>query len=49
MGDRIGDGLHNKLGSERRPHAIEENPHPLTEFDSDYPYIEPSYLLDQAG
>ena len=49
MGDRIGDGLRNKLGSERRPHGIEENPHPLTEFESDYPYIEPSYLLDQAG
>ena len=49
MGDRIGDGLRNKLGKERRPHAVTEDPKPLTEFDPDYPYMEPSYLLDQAG
>jgi arylsulfatase A len=49
MGDRIGDGLRDKLGDERRPHSITEDPKPLTEFDEDYPYIEPSYLLDQAG
>lgn len=49
MGDRIGDGLREKLGNERRPHSVVEDPKPLTEFDEDYPYIEPSYLLDQAG
>ena len=49
MGDRIGDGLRDKLGDERRPHSITEDPKPLTEFDEDYPYIEPSYFLDQAG
>ncbi len=49
MGDRIGDGLRDKLGDERRPHSITKDPKPLTEFDEDYPYIEPSYLLDQAG
>jgi len=49
MGDRIGDGIHNKMGDERRPHAVTEDPKPLTEQDPDYPYMEPSYLLDQAG
>ena len=49
MGDRIGDGLHDKMGDERRPHAVTEDPEPLTEFDPDYPYMEPSYLIDQAG
>lgn len=49
MGDRIGDGIHNKMGDERRPHAVTEDPEPLTEHDPDYPYMEPSYLLDQAG
>lgn len=49
MGDRIGDGLRNTLGNERRPHSVSEDPKPLTEFDENYPYMEPSYLLDQAG
>ena len=49
MGDRIGDGLRDTLGVERRPHSISEDPKPLTEFDEDYPYMEPSYLLNQAG
>ncbi len=49
MGDRIGDGLRDTLGDERRPHSISKDPKPLTEFDEDYPYIEPSYLLNQAG
>ncbi|MBT3483001.1 MAG: sulfatase, partial [Opitutales bacterium] len=41
MGDRIGDGLRDTLGDERRPHSISKDPKPLTEFDEDYPYIEP--------
>ncbi len=49
MGSRIGNRFQDTLGTERRPHAEAEDPRPLTEFDSDYPYIEPSYLLDQAG
>lgn len=49
MGARIGDGLQDTLGTERRPLIKTEDPKPLTEFDPDYPYIEPSYLLDQAG
>lgn len=49
MGDRIGDGLRDTLGDERRPHSISEDAKPLTEFDEDYPYMEPSYLLNQAG
>ena len=49
MGDRIGDGLRNVSGDERRPRSISEDPKPLTGFDEDYPYIEPSYLLNQAG
>lgn len=49
MGDRIGDGLRDRLGTERRPFIKVEDPKPLTEFDADYPYLEPSYLLDQAG
>ncbi len=49
MGDRIGDGLRDTLGDERRPPSIVEDSKPLTEFDEDYPYIEPSYLLNQAG
>ncbi|OUW17817.1 MAG: hypothetical protein CBD18_03855 [Opitutales bacterium TMED158] len=49
MGDRIGDDLRGAPGKERRARAITDDPKPLTEFDEDYPYIEPSYLLDQAG
>ena len=37
------------MGDERRPNAVTEDPKPLTEQDPDYPYMEPSYLLDQAG
>lgn len=49
MGERIGNRLQDTLGSERRPHAEAKNPKPLTDFDPDYPYIEPSYLLDKSG
>ncbi|MEX0324299.1 MAG: sulfatase [Puniceicoccaceae bacterium] len=50
IGKAIGDGARDQYpGTERRPHAVTEDPKPLTEFDPDYPYMEPSYLLDQAG
>ena len=49
MGARIGDGLQETLGTERRPLKRADDPKPLTQIDPDYPYIEPSYLLDQAG
>ena len=49
MREEIGDGLLNITGRNERPEAISENPKPLTEFDPDYPYIEPSYLLNTAG
>jgi arylsulfatase A-like enzyme len=49
MGEAIGDKVNGYPGTERRPPAVTEDPKPLTEFDPDYPYIEPSYLLDQAG
>lgn len=49
MGEAIGDSIKGSTGTERRPHAVTEDPKPLTEFDPEYPYIEPSYLLDQAG
>ena len=49
MREDFGDGLLKIKGRNERPAAISENPKPLTEFDPDYPYIEPSYLLNEAG
>ncbi len=46
---QIGDSRTGIEGEQRRPAAIIENPKPLTTFDPDYPYIEPSYLLNEAG
>lgn len=45
----IGDKILNIKGQNERPPAISEHPKPLTEFDPNYPYIEPSYLLNEAG
>jgi arylsulfatase A len=45
----LGDSRLGIEGEQRRPAALVENPQPLTTFDPDYPYIEPSYLLDEAG
>lgn len=46
---QIGDSRLKIQGQQRRPAATVENPKPLTTFDPDYPYIEPSYLLNEAG
>ncbi len=45
----IGDKILGIKGQNERPPAISEHPKPLTEFDPNYPYIEPSYLLNEAG
>jgi len=45
----LGDSRLGIEGGQRRPAALVENPQPLTTFDPDHPYIEPSYLLDEAG
>ena len=49
MREDIGDKILNIKGKNERPPAISENPKPLTEFDPNYPYIKPSYLLNEAG
>ena len=49
MREDIGDALFRVKGQNERPKATVENPRPLTTFDPNYPYIEPSYLLNQAG
>lgn len=49
MREDIGDAFYEVKGINERPPAISENPRPLTEFDPNYPYIEPSYLLNEAG
>jgi arylsulfatase A-like enzyme len=49
MREKLGDRRLNIKGRERRRPAIVTDPKPLTTFDPNYPYIEPSYLLDQAG
>ena len=45
----LGDTRLGVKGSERRLPAITPNPKPLTTFDSEHPYIEPFYQLDEAG
>jgi arylsulfatase A-like enzyme len=45
----LGDSRLEIEGDERRPPAVVDDPKPLTTFDPDYPYIVPSYLLDEAG
>ncbi|TVS13301.1 MAG: Cerebroside-sulfatase [Planctomycetaceae bacterium] len=49
MREQLGDSRLGIKGTQRRPCAVVKDPRPLTEFDPDYPYIEPSYLLDEAG
>jgi hypothetical protein len=49
MREEIGDRILDIKGRSERAPAISENPRPLTEFDPNYPYIEPSYLLNEAG
>jgi len=49
MRQRLGDSRLGITGDERRPPAVESNPKPLTTFDPAHPYIEPAYLLDEAG
>lgn len=49
MRQQLGDSRFGIEGTERRPAGRVDNPRPLTEFDPDYPYIEPSYLLNEAG
>jgi len=49
MRRQLGDTRLGIDGTQRRPAAVVPNPKPLTEFDPDYPYIEPSYLLNEAG
>jgi arylsulfatase A-like enzyme len=49
MREDIGDSLLDVKGRNERPGAISTDPRPLTQFDPNYPYIEPSYLLDEAG
>jgi arylsulfatase A-like enzyme len=45
----LGDARLGIKGSERRPPAVSPNPKPLTTFDPDYPYIEPTYQLNEGG
>jgi arylsulfatase A-like enzyme len=45
----LGDSRLGIEGGARRPPAIATDPKPLTTFDPEYPYIEPRYLLDEAG
>jgi arylsulfatase len=45
----LGDSRLGIEGGGRRPPAIVTDPKPLTTFDPDYPYIEPRYLLNEAG
>ena len=45
----LGDSRLGIEGGGRRPPAIATDPKPLTTFDPDYPYIEPRYLLNEAG
>jgi arylsulfatase A-like enzyme len=45
----LGDSRLGIEGGARRPPAIATDPKPLTTFDPDYPYIEPQYLLNEAG
>jgi arylsulfatase A len=49
MRQTLGDARLGIEGRECRPPAIVTDPKPLTTFDPDYPYIEPSYLLNEAG
>ena len=49
MREKLGDNRLGIEGGERRPPAIVTEPKPLTTFDPEYPYIEPSYLLNEAG
>jgi hypothetical protein len=45
----LGDSRLGIKGNARRQPAVSTNPKPLTTLDPDYPYIEPIYLLDEAG
>jgi arylsulfatase A len=45
----LGDSRLGIQGKERRPPAVSPSPKALTTLDSSYPYIEPAYLLDEAG
>lgn len=49
MREKLGDRRLDIKGRERRRPALVTDPKPLTTFDPNYPYIEPSYLLDEAG
>jgi arylsulfatase A-like enzyme len=49
MRAELGDSRLGIEGGGRRPSAIATDPKPLTTFDPDYPYIEPQYLLNEAG
>ncbi|MCP4453901.1 MAG: sulfatase-like hydrolase/transferase, partial [Planctomycetes bacterium] len=49
MREDIGDKILNIKGQNERAPAVSEDPKPLVEFDPNYPYIEPSYLLNEAG
>jgi hypothetical protein len=49
MREDIGDGLFKVQGQNERKPAVSEHPKPLTTFDPNYPYVEPSYLLNEAG
>jgi arylsulfatase A-like enzyme len=49
MRQKLGDARLRIPGTERRPPAITADPKPLTTFDPAYPYIEPAYLLHEAG
>ena len=45
----LGDSRLGIKGNARRQPAVSADPKPLTTFDPDYPYIEPTYLLNEAG
>lgn len=45
----LGDSRLGIKGKARRQPAVAADPKPLTVFDPEYPYIEPTYLLNEAG
>jgi arylsulfatase A len=45
----LGDSRLGIKGNARRLPAVSADPKPLTTFDPDHPYIEPAYLLNEAG
>jgi arylsulfatase A len=45
----LGDSRLGIEGHSRRKPAVAPDPRPLTRFDPDYPYLEPTYLLNEAG